>query len=219
MSTTPLSPVAPSAQATIRPDSSFRRVVDLVVATLALLVLAPAMLAIALAIRWTSSGPALYMQDRIGRGGQPFRMLKFRTMVYGADRAGALVTGKHDPRVTRLGEALRATKADELPQLLNVLRGDMTLIGPRPEVARYVAVYSRSERALLWVRPGLTGPGQLHFAAEQAEDLDGLADPEEHYVSQQLHPKLAIDLHYLLHRSVRGDLAVVLRTVASLLRS
>jgi lipopolysaccharide/colanic/teichoic acid biosynthesis glycosyltransferase len=218
MSATPLWPVVPSAPPTIRPDSSFRRVVDFVVAVLALLVLAPAMLAIALAIRWTSPGPMLYSQDRIGRGGQPFRMLKFRTMVHGADRTGALVTGKHDPRVTGLGEALRTTKADELPQLINVLRGHMTLIGPRPEVARYVAVYSRIEQAVLRVRPGLTGPGQLHFAAEQAADLDGLVDPEEHYISQQLHPKLAMDLHYLLHRSVRGDLAVVLRTVVSLLR-
>ena len=211
-------PVAVSAQVTVRPDGVSRRVTDVIVAALALLALAPVLLAIALAIRLTTPGPALYFQERIGRGGRPFRILKFRTMVIGADRGRALVTGKCDPRITRVGAVLRATSADELPQLLNVLRGHMTLIGPRPEVARFVARYSPAERALLRVRPGLTGPGQLYFTAEQAGALDGLADPEEHYVRCQLHPKLALDLDYLAHRSVREDLAVVLRTLASLLR-
>jgi lipopolysaccharide/colanic/teichoic acid biosynthesis glycosyltransferase len=209
--------VAVSARVTIRPDGILRRVADVIVASLALLALGPVMIVIALAIRLTTPGPALYLQERIGRGGNPFRMLKFRTMVVGADRGGALVTGNRDPRITRAGAVLRATKADELPQLINVLRGHMTLIGPRPEVARYVALYSPAERALLSVRPGLTGPGQLFFSAEQAGDLDGLADPEGHYVSHQLHPKLALDLDYLLRRSLREDLAVVLRTLASLL--
>jgi lipopolysaccharide/colanic/teichoic acid biosynthesis glycosyltransferase len=209
--------VAVSAPVTIRPDGILRRVADVIVASLALLALGPVMIVIALAIRLTTPGPALYLQERIGRGGNPFRMLKFRTMVVGADHGGALVTGNHDPRITRAGAVLRATKADELPQLINVLRGHMTLIGPRPEVARYVALYSPAERALLSVRPGLTGPGQLFFSAEQAGDLDGLADPEGHYVSHQLHPKLALDLDYLLRRSLREDLAVVLRTLSSLL--
>jgi lipopolysaccharide/colanic/teichoic acid biosynthesis glycosyltransferase len=211
-------PVAVSAQVTIRPDGVLRRVTDVIVAVLVLLTLAPVLIAIALAIRLTSPGPALYIQERIGRGGRPFRMLKFRSMVIGADRGRALVTGKSDPRITRVGAVLRATSADELPQLLNVLRGHMTLIGPRPEVARFVARYSPAERALLQVRPGLTGPGQLYFTAKQAGDLDGVADPDEHYVRHQLHPKLALDLDYLVHRSVREDLAVVLRTLAALLR-
>jgi lipopolysaccharide/colanic/teichoic acid biosynthesis glycosyltransferase len=211
-------PVAVSAQVTIRPDGNLRRLADVIVAALALLALAPVMIAVALAIRLTGRGPALYPQERVGRGGHPFRMLKFRTMVVGADRGGALVTGKRDPRITKTGAVLRTTKADELPQLFNVLRGDMTLIGPRPEVARYVALYSPAERALLLVRPGLTGPGQLYFSAEQAGELDGRADPEEHYISHQLHPKLALDLDYLAHRSLREDVAVLLRTLASLLR-
>jgi lipopolysaccharide/colanic/teichoic acid biosynthesis glycosyltransferase len=218
MSATPLSSVAAHARVTIQHEGILRRVTDIVMAALALLALGLAMIAIALVIRLTTPGPALYLQERIGRGGHPFRLLKFRTMVVSADRSGALVTGKCDPRVTRVGAVLRATHADELPQLLNVLRGDMTLVGPRPEVARYVAHYSPAERALLGVRPGLTGPGQLYFSAEQAGDLDGQADPEEHYVTHQLHPKLALDLDYLLHRSLLRDLAVVFRTVASLLR-
>lgn len=218
MSATRLAPSAPAGSATVQPDSAIRRAVDLIVGTLAVVALAPVMIAIALLIRWTSPGPALYVQDRIGRGGAPFRMLKFRTMVAGADRDGALVTGTRDPRITRVGAVLRVIKVDELPQLMNILRGQMTLIGPRPEVPRYVALYSHSERALLRVRPGLTGPGQLHFAAEQAAELDELADPEEHYVSHQLHPKLALDLDYAIHRSLRRDLAVVLQTVTALLR-
>jgi len=211
-------PVAVTAQVAIRRDGILRRLADIILAALALLALAPVMIAVALAIRLTGPGPALYRQERVGRGGHPFRMLKFRTMVVGADRGGALVTGKRDPRITRTGAVLRATKADELPQLLNVLRGDMTLIGPRPEVARYVALYSPAERALLLVRPGLTGPGQLHFSAEQAGELDGRTDPEQHYVSHQHHQKLALDLDYLVHRSLREDVTVVLRTLASLLR-
>lgn len=218
MSATRLAPPAAADSVTVQPDSAIRRAVDVTVGALAVVALAPVMIAIALLIRWTSSGPALYLQERIGRGGAPFRILKFRTMVTGADRDGVLVTGTRDPRITRMGAVLRAIKADELPQLINVLRGQMTLIGPRPEVARYVALYSDGERALLRVRPGLTGPGQLHFATEQAADLDGLADPEEHYVSHQLHPKLALDLDYVVHRSLRRDLAVLFQTVTALLR-
>jgi lipopolysaccharide/colanic/teichoic acid biosynthesis glycosyltransferase len=213
-----LAPPAAADSVTVRPDSAIRRAVDVTVGALAVVALAPVMIAIALLIRWTSPGPALYLQERIGRGGAPFRILKFRTMVTGADRDGVLVTGTRDPRITRVGAVLRAIKADELPQLINVLRGQMTLIGPRPEVARYVALYSHGERALLRVRPGLTGPGQLHFAAEQAADLDGLADPEEHYISHQLHPKLALDLDYVVRRCLRRDLAVLFQTVTALLR-
>jgi len=217
MNVNPFSLVGAPAQATIRPDSTLRRSVDFVVAALALFALTPALIAIALAVCATSRGPALYLQERVGRGGRPFRMVKFRTMVCGADRSGALITGKHDPRITRLGAVLRATKADELPQLLNVLHGDMTLVGPRPEVARYVAEYTPEEQRILRVRPGLTGPGQLYFSADAAS-LDGLADPERHFVRHQLHTKVALNLDYLLHRSVRRDVAVVLRTATWLLK-
>lgn len=200
----------------VRTDSSSRRVVDVVVAVTALLALGPALLAIGLVVRMTSPGKALYLQERVGRGGRSFRLLKFRTMVDGADRAGALVSGSHDPRVTPVGALLRASHLDELPQLLNVVRGDMTLIGPRPEVSRYVACYGPGERVVLDVRPGLTGPGQLHFAAEQAGALDAVSDPEEYYVTRQLHPKLALDLEYLRHRTLARDVTLLLRTLAAL---
>jgi lipopolysaccharide/colanic/teichoic acid biosynthesis glycosyltransferase len=200
----------------VRADSAWRRGVDVVLSAVGLLVLGPVLLLVGVAIRVTSPGPALYLQERIGRGGNPFRVLKFRTMVDGADRAGALVSGSHDPRVTPFGALLRAAHLDELPQLLNVLRGEMTLIGPRPEVPRYVALYDPAERALLDVRPGLTGPGQLHFTTEQAGALDSVSDPDRHYVTHQLHPKLALDLDYLHHRTLRHDVALLLRTLATL---
>jgi lipopolysaccharide/colanic/teichoic acid biosynthesis glycosyltransferase len=211
-------PPGTAARGAIRPDSAPRRLTDVAVAAVALTALIPLLAVIALTVRLTSPGPAIYLSQRVGRGGQPFRMLKFRTMICGADRGGSLVSGTRDPRVTRVGAVLRATKADELPQFLNVLCGQMTLVGPRPEVARYVASYTTEELATLCVRPGLTGPGQLHFTAVQSAGLDGPADPEDRYVGQQLHPKLALDLDYLRHRSARGDLMVVLRTVRVLLR-
>jgi hypothetical protein len=119
---------------------------------------------IALIIRVDGPGPVLYTQERLGVGGRSFRLLKFRSMIVGADRHGASVSGVEDPRVTRVGRYLRRTKLDELPQLVNVLRGEMTLIGPRAEVARYAAHFTAAERELLCVRPGLTGPGQLWFS-------------------------------------------------------
>lgn len=211
-------PRSTAAQVRVRTDGALRRCVDVVVAGVALLVLGPVLVAVGLAIRGSSTGPALYLQERIGRGGVRFRVFKFRTMVDGADRAGALVSGSRDPRVTPVGALLRATHIDELPQLVKVFRGEMTLIGPRPEVSRYVALYDEDEKALLDVRPGLTGPGQLHFAAVQAGALDAVSDPERHYITHQLHPKLALDLDYLRHRTLRHDVALLLRTLAVMLR-
>lgn len=202
----------------VRADAALRRIVDVAVAVAVLLVLWPVLVAVGVAIRATSPGPALYRQERVGRGGRPFRVLKFRTMVDDADRTGALVSGSHDPRVTRVGAPLRATRLDELPQVLNMLRGDMTLIGPRPEVPRYVASYRPDERAVLDVRPGLTGAGQVCFATEHADALDAVSDPEEHYLTHQLHPKLALDLDYLRHRSLRRDLGILLRTLVIVAR-
>lgn len=200
------------AAALPRGDSGARRAVDVVVACAVLAVISPLLLAIATTVRMTSRGPAFYRQARAGRHGEPFTMLKFRSMVSGADQAGPLVTVRADPRVTRVGRLLRGTKLDELPQLINVLRGDMTLIGPRPEVPRFVRWYNAEELQILRVRPGLTGPGQIFYTLVQ-ESSDAVAgDPEAHYATLELHPKLAIDLGYLQRRSVRSDLAIVLRT-------
>jgi len=121
-----------------------------------------------------------------------------------------MVSGRADPRVTGIGRLLRATRMDELPQLINLIRGEMTLVGPRPEVPRLVAHYNRAEYVLLTVRPGIIGPGALLFAAEQADELDHAVDPDQHYVRYHLHPKLALDLEYLAARGLRRDVELIL---------
>ncbi len=202
-----------AARLKVAPDSGMRRAVDVVVAGLALMIVGPVMALLAVAVRLTSRGPAFYRQVRIGSSGEQFTILKLRSMVSGADQAGPLVTSRADSRVTALGALLRAAKLDELPQLINVLRGDMTLIGPRPEVPRFIPCYDDDEIEILSVRPGLTGPGQIFYTkVQQATVLDGV-DPEEHYATCELHAKLAIDLDYLRRRSLRFDLLIVIRTV------
>ena len=195
----------------IRPaDSATRRAVDVAVALLALVLLLPLLVCLALAIRLSSPGPAFFRQERVGSCGTRFRIWKFRTMVVDAERRGPMVSGRVDPRVTSVGRLLRATRMDELPQLINLFRGEMTLVGPRPEVPRFVTHYSRAECALLSVRPGIIGPGALLFAAEQADELDHAVDPDLHYVRYHLHPKLALDLEYLASRGLRRDVGLVL---------
>ena len=200
----------------VRADSGMRRAVDVLVAGIALAITGPVIGLLAAAVRLTSRGPAFYRQMRTGSSGEQFTILKLRSMVSGADRNGPLVTSRADSRVTTLGALLRATKLDELPQLINVLRGHMTLIGPRPEVPRFIPCYNDEERAILSVRPGLTGPGQIFYThVQQATVLDGV-DPEQHYATYELHAKLAIDLDYLRRRSLRFDLLILVRTVLML---
>ncbi len=202
-----------TARPKVAPDSGMRRAVDALAAGLALMIAGPVIALLAVAVRLTSRGPAFYRQVRIGSSGEQFTILKLRSMVSGADQAGPLVTSRADSRVTALGGLLRATKLDELPQLINVLRGDMTLIGPRPEVPRFIPCYDDDELEILRVRPGLTGPGQIFYTkVQQATVLDGV-DPEQHYATSELHAKLAIDLDYLRRRSLRFDLLIVVRTV------
>jgi lipopolysaccharide/colanic/teichoic acid biosynthesis glycosyltransferase/O-antigen/teichoic acid export membrane protein len=207
-----------SSHPTLRIDTRSRRMVDCLVACVALLLVSPLLLAVAVAVALSSRGPVLYKQARVGKSGEPFTMLKFRTMAPGADSAGPLVTDQADPRVTWLGSRLRTTKLDELPQLLNVARGDMTLIGPRPEVPHFIPCYRQDELSILRVRPGLTGAGQIFYSELPAAQQDETADAEERYVSFQLHPKLAVDLDYLCRRSLGMDLRIVAGTVAVILR-
>jgi lipopolysaccharide/colanic/teichoic acid biosynthesis glycosyltransferase len=138
-------------------------------------------------------------------------------MVVDADRAGPKVSGRRDPRITRVGAFLRATKLDEFPQIVNVLRGEMTLIGPRAEVPEMIRHYTPEELHILEFRPGLTAPGQIYFTTDQAAQLDGADDAEAYYVEHHLHPKLQMDLDYLRDRSVLLDLRIVAWTVKLLL--
>ena len=207
----------PSTDSAIQPvmgDTAARRAVDALAAAVGLVASSPLLAAIGLAVRLDSPGPALFRQVRVGVDGTPFMMYKFRTMVVDAESVGPAVSGNADPRVTRVGALLRKTKLDELPQLLNVLRGDMTLIGPRAEVAKYVAHYSPEELQTLQVRPGVTGPGGIWFTVCQAAELDASADPEKVYITEQLPEKLALDLEYLRNRTLWQDLKILFRTVA-----
>ncbi len=196
----------------VRLDTAMRRRVDALLAAFGLLVVSPLLLVTAAAVKVTSRGPVLYKQVRAGRSGHSFTMFKFRSMLHAED-SGPLVTERSDPRVTKLGAFLRASKLDELPQLFNVLKGDMTLIGPRPEVPRFLQWYDPEELGILRVRPGLTGPGQIFYTEVQASEKRRSGDPERDYVEFQLHPKLSVDLDYLHRRCFWVDMSILLRTI------
>jgi len=191
-----------------------RRVIDVVVAAAALVVLGPLLAMFALAVRLTSPGGAFFRQVRIGEGGRPFTLLKLRTMR--EDAPGPRVTGVRDRRVTRLGAWLRRWKLDELPQLVNVLRGDMTLLGPRPEVPEYLARLGAAGRDYARARPGLADAATLAFY-DEAELLAGATDPERLYLERILPEKARLSIAYARERTLASDLRLVwalLRRVA-----
>ncbi len=193
-----------------------KRCFDVLCAALGLLLLAPLLLLIAVWIKLDSPGPALFRQTRVGRFGRPFTIHKFRTMREGA--AGLQITVGADPRITRSGAWLRRTRLDELPQLFDVLRGTMSLVGPRPELPRFVDRYPADLRArVLAVRPGITDPASIAHLDEAAL-LAGSADPERDYVEKILPTKLRLQASYAAHATLRSDIAVLGRTLAALLR-
>lgn len=194
-----------------------KRLFDLSAAALGLLALSPAFLVIGLAIVLDSRGPVFFRQERVGRHGQPFRIFKFRTMRVGADRLGGQLTVAGDARITRVGAALRASKLDELPQLINVVRGEMSLVGPRPEVPRYVAMYDERQRRVLDVRPGITDPASIRYRDENSV-LAAADDPEAAYVRDVMPHKLALNLAYLERRTLASDVGVILATLARIVR-
>jgi FlaA1/EpsC-like NDP-sugar epimerase/lipopolysaccharide/colanic/teichoic acid biosynthesis glycosyltransferase len=189
-----------------------KRLFDIVVSALGLLLTSPLLLLAAIAVRLAGPGPVFFRQERMGRGLVPFKMLKFRTMVVGADKSGPGVTVRDDARITPVGRWLRDSKLDELPQLVNVLRGEMSIVGPRPELERYVRRFEPEFREVLRVRPGLTDPATLAFRRE-AELLHGDEDPEARYLREILPEKLRMERAYAEHASFWSDLALVMRTV------
>jgi lipopolysaccharide/colanic/teichoic acid biosynthesis glycosyltransferase len=195
-----------------------KRAFDLLGAALGLLLLSPLMLAIALAIKLDSRGPVFFRQQRVGRHGKLFRIHKFRSMVADAPQRGPALTVGDDPRITRVGRWLRRTRLDELPQLIDVLAGHMSLVGPRPEVPQYVAQYPAAlrERALS-VRPGITDPSSLLYL-DEAELLARAADPEREYVDVILPRKLQCAADYAAQASLRSDVGVLLRTLRLLMQ-
>lgn len=195
-----------------------KRVMDVACAGIGLILLSPLLLIISLAVWLADRGPVLYRQERVGRGGVPFTMLKFRSMVPDADRLGRLVTVGGDSRVTPVGQWLRRLKLDELPQLINVLRGDMSLVGPRPEVSRFTDLYTRDQRRVLELVPGITDPASIKYRDEEAV-LASYDDPDQAYIEIIMPDKIAINLNYAERATVWSDLAVVLRTLLRISRS
>lgn len=193
-----------------------KRIFDVAVSGAGLVMTSPILLAAAIAVKLSSPGPAFYRGPRVGKDGREFLILKLRTMRPGADRQGPAVTAADDPRITAVGRVLRRTKLDELPQLINVLRGEMSLVGPRPEDPKYVALYTPEQRRVLSVRPGITGPTALTFVDE--EELLRGADAQAVYLAEVMPQKLAVDLEYVDRASLGGDLRLMARTVLVVLR-
>jgi len=191
-----------------------KRLFDLLGAALALVLLAPLLLLIALVVKLDSPGPVFFRQERVGRHGRVFRIHKFRTMAAGAP--GPQITVGTDPRITRAGTVLRHYRLDELPQFIDVLKGDMSLVGPRPEVPRYVALYhDELWKKVLAVRPGITDPASLEFV-DEGELLARAADPEREYVEVILPRKLRCAAEYAARATVWSDLGVLGRTLRAL---
>jgi lipopolysaccharide/colanic/teichoic acid biosynthesis glycosyltransferase len=188
-----------------------KRCLDASCALLGLVLLSPVLCLAALAVRITSPGPVFFRQARLGQFGRPFRIFKFRTMVVNNGADGSLLTASGDPRITRVGRWLRATKLDELAQLLNVLRGEMSLVGPRPEVPDYVAFYTERQRQVLLVKPGVTGPAASMY---EEELLAGQPDKEHFYLTTVLPAKLETDIAYCKNVQCLSDLKLILRTIA-----
>lgn len=192
-----------------------KRAFDFVGATVGLAILSPAFGLMALLIKLTSAGPVFFRQERIGLAGKPFFIYKFRTMVKDAPRLGPDLTGAGDPRITRVGNFLRVTKLDELPNLVNVIRGDMSFVGPRPDLPRFMSALTAEHRKILEFRPGITGPTQIRYIAE--EELLSPVNIDENYADNILVDKLASDFAYVSNWSFREDLLLILYTPIALL--
>lgn len=196
-----------------------KRLFDLLLSSLGLLALAPLLLLIALCVKLDSPGPVMFRQERVGRFGKPFRIHKFRTMQHvrpGQVAQGLQITVGADRRITRVGHFLRASKLDELPQLLDVWLGDMSLVGPRPEVPRYVAHYPEALREkVLSVRPGITDIASIEYR-DEASVLARAADPEQAYIHEVLPHKLALAAQYVDQSSLWLDVRLIVRTVAAI---
>jgi lipopolysaccharide/colanic/teichoic acid biosynthesis glycosyltransferase len=189
-----------------------KRLFDLFFSGFGLIVIAPVLGVLALLVWLEDRGPVFYRQVRVGLHGKPFRIWKFRSMVLNADRQGLLLTVGRDPRITRVGSVLRQTKLDELPQLFNVLVGEMSFVGPRPEVQKYVNLYSSEQRQVLELIPGITDLASIKYRAE-SELLAASSAPEQTYIDEIMPAKICLNLEYAQGSSVMTDVMVILRTL------
>jgi len=194
-----------------------KRVLDILLSLIGLVGLAVLTPFVALAILADSKGPIFYRGTRVGKDGKLFKIFKFRTMIDGADKQGPKLTYRNDPRITRTGAILRRLKIDELPQLINVFLGQMSIVGPRPEDPQYVSHYTEGQRAILSVKPGITGPAQIHYV-----DIESHMDPscfDEQYIDEIIPEKFRLNMLYIDNRSLALDLKILWRTFLSLFRS
>ena len=194
-----------------------KRLFDIVTSAVALLILLPVLFACAVWISIDSPGGFFYRQERVGRNGKLFYMLKFRSMFTGSDSKGLLTVGNNDVRITRSGNFLRKTKLDELPQLINVFIGDMSFVGPRPEVLKYVRLYSDEQKKVLEARPGITDLASIQYRNEN-EVLAKFDNPEQAYITQVMPDKLRINLEYLAQRNFLTDIKIILKTVSAIIK-
>ena len=188
-----------------------KRILDILVSLIGLICLFPLLLLVAILIKLDSKGPVLFKQTRVGRGFRPFQILKFRTMVQESSPRGQSITVGDDPRITRMGWFLRKTKIDELPQLINVLRGEMTFVGPRPEVPQYVEMFRKDYEDILKIRPGITDLASIKYR-DEAKLLGQSQDPEEEYVTRVLPDKIRLGKEYIRCSSLAFDLRLIFRT-------
>lgn len=194
-----------------------KRVFDIVASGFGLLVMSPVFFILAIWIKLDSKGPVFYRQVRVGRKNRDFRIFKFRSMRVGADKMGLITVGGHDPRVTRSGYFIRKYKLDEFPQLINVFIGDMSLVGPRPEVRKYVDLYTPEQMHVLDVRPGVTSLASIRYRNEN-ELLEKAEDPDQYYINVVMQGKLAIDLEYIRNVSFGYDIRLVFHTFWEIIR-
>ena len=194
-----------------------KRIFDVTASGLGLLLLSPLFLIMAIWIKADSPGPVFYRQTRVGRGNRDFRLFKFRSMKVGSDKKGLITVGGHDPRVTRSGYYIRKYKLDELPQLINVFKGDMSLVGPRPEVRKYVDLYTPEQLHVLDVRPGITDLASIRYRNEN-ELLEQAGDPEQYYREVVMQDKLRINSEYMADRSFFKDIKIIFLTFKAIVK-
>ena len=196
---------------------ALKRLMDVVISGGALLVIWPVLLLIAVAIKIDDPGPVFYRQVRVGKDGKEFRIYKFRTMVVDADKKGLQITVGRDNRITRMGALLRKTKLDELAQLINVFTGEMSFVGPRPEVPKYVNLYTPYQRQVLLVRPGITDYASIAYRNEN-DLLEGAEDPEKMYIETIMSDKIELNMKYLREISPIADIRLILSTIVAVIR-
>lgn len=193
-------------------NNFFKRGFDFITSTIGFLLISPILLIIAVLIKITSKGPILFKQKRVGKNALVFNILKFRTMVVDAEKVGRQITVGNDSRITKVGIFLRKYKLDELPQLINVIKGDMSLVGPRPEVPKYVELYNENQKRVLEVRPGITDYASIEYRDENSI-LGNVENPEEYYINIIMPHKIDLNMEYIENNNVFIDIAIIFKTI------